>query len=75
MTGCANAIAARDRYIDAARECRLAYGLHLRPGFRCRRQGGDSQCGACASDVLPTEWPKIDERRPLSGVKPISATR
>jgi len=29
----------------------LAYGLHRRPGFRCRRHGGESVCGICAGDL------------------------
>jgi len=30
----------------------LAYGLHRRPGFRCRRHGGESVCGICAGDLV-----------------------
>src|SRR4051812_26189393 len=29
----------------------LAHGLHLRPGFRCRRNGGESVCGICVGDL------------------------
>jgi len=40
-------------------ECQLAYGLHLVPGFKCRRRGGNSQCGACAGDLLPQYSPIV----------------
>lgn len=30
----------------------LAYDLHLRKEFHCRRQGGQSICGVCASDLV-----------------------
>lgn len=33
----------------------LAYGLHLRSGFRCRREGGESVCGICAGDLVRNE--------------------
>lgn len=71
MTGCANAIAERDRLRALCPP--LAYDLHLRPGFRCRRAGGDSQCGTCAGDVLPSDMPHEAISWPLNGVKTISA--
>lgn len=30
----------------------LAYGLHLRAGFHCRRRGGRSVCGICVGDIV-----------------------
>lgn len=40
-------------------DCRLAHNLHRAPRFRCRRQGGDSQCGECASDLAPSEAARV----------------
>ncbi len=44
-----------DEYSDLDDECKLAYGLHLRPGFVCRRKGGNYQCGKCAGDLAANE--------------------
>ena len=44
-----------DQYADLDDECKLAYGLHLQPGFVCRRRGGHSQCGKCAGDLAENE--------------------
>jgi hypothetical protein len=73
MSGCRNAIAARNRYRERAAACpALAYDLHLQ-GERCRRLGGPRQCGACAGDILPLGVPRNAMPLPLSGVNEISA--
>jgi hypothetical protein len=64
MTGCANAIAERDRLRRRAEACQpLAYELHLRPGFLCRRLYPHSrtQCGTCAGDLLPLANPVTED--------------
>jgi hypothetical protein len=53
-TGCSAAVDAARRYREAREppvDCRLAHDLHRAPGFRCRRAGGRSVCGACVGDV------------------------
>jgi hypothetical protein len=53
VTGCARAIAERDRLRAAAAQCpELAYRLHLWPGRKCRRIGGAAICGLCAGDLV-----------------------
>ena len=61
MTGCPAAIEAARRYRERVDECRLAYNLHLRPGFRCRRlyPNGQGQCGMCAKDLRPEEKARL----------------
>lgn len=64
MSGCARAIAERDRLRSLCAP--LAYGLHLRQGFKCRRAGGRDQCGACAGDLLPSDMPSNEQGASLS---------
>lgn len=67
MSGCARAIAERDRLRQMCQP--LAYWLHTRMGFKCRRAGGHSVCGACVGDLVPSDKRSGDERASLSAVK------
>lgn len=59
MTGCRNAIAMRDRYLEVEARCpELAYGLH-RVGGKCRRLGGPRQCADCLKDLRPEEVARL----------------
>ena len=57
MTGCANAIAARDKAREAEARCpSLAYGLHKAPwADKCRRLGGARVCADCVGDLREQE--------------------
>ena len=58
-TGCARAIADRDRL---RQQCPpLAYGLHLWPGRVCSRLGGAAVCGICVGDLREEESLRIQD--------------
>lgn len=59
-TGCARAIAERDRLRQVCPP--LAHGLSLMPWFRCRRMGGNSVCGICLGDLHIAEMERASEQ-------------